>query len=350
MEFRGRLQVDVPLSAPEGSTTEARRLYVGVEGESGAFSYVAEIDVSSVDEHEVSLQDVTIEWQLSQPLQLVAGHFRPPVTSDDLTSDLHTLFTERSAYAVLFTMGRRWGVAADYLIEADGRGFGIRAGGYGATGSEMMKEDFRNVSTAAVRVHADLLAGEPVFHLGVAGAVSGAPLPGGFRFSRRPETLFGPNAIDTGFIPGKRQWITAVEAGYQNGPFLVQAEGGRMEIDSSLPENPVFSGWSAQVAWRPTGEARQYNQRSGVFGKVKPRNPVGSAGIGAFELAGRYSHVDFDDGLVRGGILKTVTAGASWFPVDYLRFSVNWVHALTQHHGQPEKADNIATMRAQVEW
>jgi phosphate-selective porin OprO/OprP len=88
-----------------------------------------------------------------------------------------------------------------------------------------------------------------------------------------------------------------------------------------------------------TGEAKPYIVSTGSYGLPKPRAPLAFdyAGIGAWELAARYSVLDLDDnagsaglptpvGGVRGGEQKIWTAGVNWYPNDAIRFVLDYQH------------------------
>ncbi|MDZ4054572.1 MAG: porin, partial [Phenylobacterium sp.] len=111
--LRGRAQFDALVyNNDEGSQstgTEVRRFRLGAKGDlSEQLSYVAEADFGGA---EVSLQDVMLTYELAEGRVISAGHFKPPITMDELTSSNETLFLERSAYASTFAPGRRLGVA-----------------------------------------------------------------------------------------------------------------------------------------------------------------------------------------------------------------------------------------------
>ena len=62
-----------------------------------------------------------------------------------------------------------------------------------------------------------------------------------------------------------------------------------------------------------TGEQRSYDKNNSVFGDVVPNGRVGKdGGIGAWELAVRYSYLDYNDANVQGGRLSDITAGVNW--------------------------------------
>lgn len=347
-EFRGRLQMDVLASGDsEGRhLARVRRLYFGVEGESGAWSWLADADFARVDDDSLELQDVLLTWEASPATRLQIGHFKQPVTSDNLTSDLDTLFIERSAYASLFGGSRHWGVAVDHM-----RGdWGIRAAVFGARGANLLEDEFEGVAAAAVRIHGDAMAGEPVLHLAVSGVIEDDS--DSFRLSARPENSLVATVLDTGALMADHKTILAAEVGWRNGPWLVQAEGGRMWLKDVADDGgtPGFTGASVQVGWIVTGEQRPYSVREGVFDSVRPDNPLTEGGFGAVELAGRFTRVDLDESRIHGGRLSTWSGAVSWFPVPGVRLMADWVHSRGNHRSFGKRNADHVSLRGQLEW
>ena len=76
-----------------------------------------------------------------------------------------------------------------------------------------------------------------------------------------------------------------------------------------------------------------------AYGLPTPADPftLDKGGIGAWELAGRYSVLDLNDdagffgfatptGGVRGGRQSIWTAGINWYPNNAIRFLLNYEH------------------------
>lgn len=161
----------------------------------------------------------------------------------------------------------------------------------------------------------------------------------------RPELrLDGTRLIDTGGIDADHANVLGLEAGLSAGPFLVESEWFRYQIDRRLTTavavpNPHFEGWYVQGAWVITGENRPYNAGEARFDAPKPNynfSPSNNA-WGAFELAARYSVTDLNyregalgslpiTGAIRGGEQKILTLGANWYLNPVIRFMLNYQH------------------------
>ncbi|MDX9973774.1 MAG: porin [FCB group bacterium] len=113
------------------------------------------------------------------------------------------------------------------------------------------------------------------------------------------------------------------------GPFSLQSEYTLSEVDTTFDNTRQFSGYYAQMGYFLTGEHRPYKNSAGVFDKVKPANNFGwgaEDGWGAWEVAARYSSLDFSDGGVRGGEQEDVTLGLSWYLNANTRVMWNYIH------------------------
>ena len=66
---------------------------------------------------------------------------------------------------------------------------------------------------------------------------------------------------------------------------------------------------------------RPYDKKVAYARRILPQHR-----IGAFELVGRYSHVDGDDTLVHGGIFDRGTVGINWWATR--RWKVGFDHGL----------------------
>lgn len=357
MELRGRIELDAPLAGPADApdTVQLRRLFLGVEGEFSRFAYVFDLDIANVDHNEIMLQDFQFTWNPEGATRVLVGHFRPPAIAEILTSDLDTVFLERSAYADLLSVGRLWGVAVEHMSG----NWNLRVDFHGAHGSELVNGNFGTMALGAIRVHGNALGNghgrkdtkadaAPVLHLGVSLLFGDRPDDGGFELM--PETYFAPPMPETDPLRADHMLFTGVEVAFQRGTWLFQAEGGRTRLYGVESGNPNLYGWSAQIAWRPTGEVRPYDARKGVFDMVTPRRALDEGGAGAFELGARVGQTDLDSRYLRGGRLTSYSVVASWFPIRNVRLATDYVHAESKHVLAGNRDDDFVAVRAQYEW
>ena len=144
------------------------------------------------------------------------------------------------------------------------------------------------------------------------------------RFATGPETFFSPAFVDTGeFAANNASWVD-IELAYRNGPVWISGEYIRTDVNSNTVDDPTFDGFHVSGVWALTGEQRGYDKRQGIFGKMKPLESVRTGGIGAWELAARYSEVDLDDGLIEGGDMSRVSVGVNWWPTREFKGTVQY--------------------------
>ena len=172
-----------------------------------------------------------------------------------------------------------------------------------------------------------------------------------------------PNAdsnrmVDTGPIAAHDQLLLGLEMCWVRGPFSIQAEYGWTWLDRAfgvaptgrtlnpaiVPESDyVFNGGYIQLAYTFTGENRAYDRPRGGLSRyyfnggpytpawlVRDENGKLSWGWGAWELAGRFSYIDLNDGSglnrIQGGIMEGFTVGLNWYLNNNLRCLFDWVY------------------------
>jgi phosphate-selective porin OprO/OprP len=169
---------------------------------------------------------------------------------------------------------------------------------------------------------------------------------GDFAQSNTPA-LPGNNArlVDTGSLPGDSTGVIGTELFYVLGPFSLQAEWAMCYLNNVvtgsgktfLDKTRSFNGGYVQLSYFLTGENRAYDRRLGRLWSnyiIKPftnfwgvRTDQGlSFGVGAWELAGRWSYLNLNDGVIRGGVLDGVELGVNWYLNTNLKLQFEYMH------------------------
>ena len=119
------------------------------------------------------------------------------------------------------------------------------------------------------------------------------------------------------------------EVAFVYGPFSFQGEYFYNKVHSNVAGNPTLNGWYAYVSFFLTGESRAYKSSVATFDRVKPNHnfSISGEGLGAFEVALRYSTVDLTDALITGGKENNWTFGFNWYLTPNTRFMFNYVRA-----------------------
>jgi len=274
---------------------------------------------------------------------LRVGHFREPFSLEDLMSSNFSTFMERALPNAL-APGWNLGVLMDNVYlddrmslnlglfrESTGTPISRTRGGYSFTGRVTGLPWYEE-------------EGRRLLHLGM--SYSYRNPDGQVRFQQRPETFLASRYVDTGDIPADRVTLFGAETGLIHGPFSVQGEYIRADVRASRRDNASFDGWYAYASYVLTGEHRRYRKRNPVFQSPTPRRNFGFGeedGWGAWEVALRFSGIDLDDGRVRGGSMRDVTAGLNWYLNPNMRIMLNYVHGDVKHRLYSGRVQSLQT-------
>lgn len=318
----GRLQVDgawysednVDLDGENG--TEFRRARLFVEGTMyDVWGYKAQYDFAG---NETTMKDAYISYA-GYPAKLTVGQFKQPFGLEELTSSKYITFMERALPVEAFATSRRIGLGANYAAD----NWTLAASLYGREEADDTDGD-QGYGVGARLTWAPWNEKTRILHLGVAGAWED-PNDNDMRFRSRPEShKTNTRLVDTGSIPDPDTFSRyGLEAATVLGPFSLQAEYMGVSTSSDSVEDADLTGWYAYGSWFLTGESRKY--KKGAFSRVTPKSTVGKGGMGAWELAVRYSTIDLEDGDTQGGEQDNITIGVNWYATKYVRFMANYV-------------------------
>ena len=171
--------------------------------------------------------------------------------------------------------------------------------------------------------------GRHLIHVGAAVSARWPSDP--VRFSSRPEAALAATLTDTKAISADNFQLFGGELGTVQGPFHLMGEYVVARVDPDTGGDFWFDGFYVEAGYFLTGESRPYDRKSGIFGQVKPNREVTGGGIGAWQVAARYSMVDLIGGGLPAGSrkLSDLTFGVNWYLTRNLKLSVDWVHSNT---------------------
>jgi phosphate-selective porin OprO/OprP len=151
----------------------------------------------------------------------------------------------------------------------------------------------------------------------------------GLRYRRRPETRLSERYVDTETRESDDIDLFGVEILGIRGPLSARAEVMLSHVRRPVGADETFWSAYAEVGYILTGESRPYRKNRGVLGRLVPKNPVEwrGGGWGLFELAVRYSYLDLNHGVTRGGRLSDLGAALNWYPRAHVRLMTNYIHA-----------------------
>lgn len=335
LKIGGRIQNDWAWLAEDGDVkaaigdqedgTEFRRarLYLSGEIYKNTF-FKTQFDFAGGD---VDFKDVYLGYKGIPGIgHIKVGHFKEPFSLEELTSSNYITFMERSLPNV-FSPGRNTGIsiyntefderltwAAGVFRDTDDFGNGKEEGGFSTsfrlTGLPWYEE-----------------SGARLLHIGAAYSLR-SPDDDTIRFRERPEVHLADRFVDTGTFSADRIHQFGLESALVLGPFSMQSEYIQASVDAETVGDPTFSGFYGSASYFLTGEHRNYKKSSGAFDRVRPKKNFGEdGGLGAWEVAVRYSTVDLNDGLVSGGQLSNMSAGLNWYLNPNTRVIFNYIFA-----------------------
>ena len=289
------------------------------------------------------------------PFVVRAGIFKPAFTLEYAQSAADILFLERASIVNIVgglvagagRTGAQVGASGDRWLAA-----AFLTGGTNGPGSE---SDQRAVlgRVAGLAIKMDSVS----LHLGASGAwLYQVPRGDGQRvlsFSDQPELQIDTvdASLSTGSLKAAGARMGGFEAGLSWNRLWVQAEWYGLHTDRSggAGRDLFFSGEYIQASYTLLGKPRQWKSKIAAWGSPSPTeafNPL-TGQWGAVEIAARFSAVDLNDADIRGGRQTVWAAGASWYPVDPLKFVLQYQHTDITAAAVPRQLDAVA-LRGQI--
>jgi phosphate-selective porin OprO and OprP len=309
-----------------------RRARLSIEGEVGTalpLMFKAEYDFAPA---EAEFKDVFVGIdKIPFVGRIQAGHFKEPMGLEMLTSSRFLTFVERAAPSEAFAPERNIGVmASDAKLD---QRLTYAAGLFTDTAEagklSTVNSNYRFTGrVSGLPWYDEATKGGSLLHLGVSASYID---PGGTNIviRSRPEARTVNrfvNSGSTGLLGADYSYLAGVEAAVVLGPFSVQAEYFRQWVEQPA-DNPAFDGFYIFGSWFITGEHRNYRKANGTFDRVIPHKNFTDGGIGAWELALRYSHTELNDDTFIFGRLNNITAGVNWYLNPNAKLQFNYVHA-----------------------
>ena len=102
----------------------------------------------------------------------------------------------------------------------------------------------------------------------------------------------------------------------------------------AIGENLRFDGAYVQVAYFLTGEHMPWNRDNGTLARVKPHENFFAVrdcdgkikrGLGAWQVAARWSTIDLTDQDIIGGQGDSITLATNWLWNPYARMQFNYI-------------------------
>ncbi len=393
VKLNGRVQLDAQVNTDQSGVaaakpgafsndlangTSIRRARLSAEGNMfKTYGYKFEYDFTRGNGSTAGgVTDAFMTWNGYAPLTLTAGQFKEPISIEEATSDIQTSFIERNMAVNafidnnnVFKMGLggkfaqpRWtaqtaiqtesmgnGAPTTDTSSTNGNGNANRNGGSGDTGWGLTgrltglpwfqdKSHLLHVGAAGsqryINVNPDTLPCNPTSSNNNCFSANG----NGARFGSAIDSNVDRSLLlDTGFISkanGSISTQTVTRLGGEfaavHGPFSVQGEYLQAQVSGNGLNNNNLNGYYAFASWFLTGESRNYNEKVGIFDRIKPAANFTTLGrgLGAWEFLAGYDYLDLNSGAIHGGRASTSKFGLNWYPTSRIRVMTNFIHVL----------------------
>ena len=352
MRVGGRIQADAAFYAEDNlhhtDGTEMRRARLFVQGKLWqAWKYKLQYDF--VNTGSSGIADAYIQYAGLKPWKFTVGHFKQPFSLQNMTSSKYITFTERGL-PHLFTPGRAIGVAAG----RSGSNWSFNAGLFGEGIDGASSNEDEGYAIVGRGTYAPILEKDQHLHLGASLSYRETGSIDAISFSERPEShVTNIREVNTGSFNVDSNLSTVAEVAYTYDRASLQGEYYYVDIDRDGSASPDldFSGYYVEGSWFLTDDMRNYSGNKGAYGKVKPHSIVGKGGMGAWQLAVRFSSVDLTDNDITGGEAENLSLGLNWYATNNIRMAANYVKVLNVKGGSSDADEPEAfQMRAQVEF
>jgi phosphate-selective porin OprO/OprP len=358
-----------------------RRLRIGARGTAfEVIDYSLGVDFALANQP--SYLDNYVEWKQLPWLQNVrVGHYFEPFSLERVTQNRNNTFMERSLVDT-FAPARNMGVMTYGTTENELATWAI---GTFRTNSDNIGNDSFD-SGQALTMRGTWLPwwdepsdGRFYLHLGAAYSYR-ATSQNQVRFRNTPEirkqqpaSVFGPvgppspsnyinNApgpfapifVDTGNIPARNFSLFDPEFALILGPLSLQSEYAFASVEQIGGPSLFFNGYMAQVSYFLTGEHRPYDRTLGIhkrlepfedFFRVRTKSQGIQTGLGAWEVAARFSNIVLNDKNIQGNNLTDFTIGLNWYLNPYTRWKFNYIRAFLQDERKGNSLTDAYGMR-----
>jgi phosphate-selective porin OprO/OprP len=355
----------------------ARRARIGVTGKAGGdFTYTFIYDAgNSSDATARGIENASVNYTGIKGLSIDFGYFNQFYTLDQSTSSYDTLFMERatpsniatnlntgdnrSAIGARYFDDRLWvGAYVTGPASGDVHAQPERIGAYqrvayqalsdqdytlhvGFGVDELIKAPANNGAAAATTTTID--NSDPLNPKLVTSTV---PSPYSIALSDQPELRVDTTTFaNTGTLGSLANPVTGAQiydvelaGNWRN--FYAQGEYFHYQIDRRNLATTSFDGGYGEVAWTLTGETHKYIPGTGAYNRILPAHAfdLSQDYWGAWEVAARVSYIDLTSNFtpgqvtsassdaVNGGKQTSFTAGLNWYPNNYMRLELDYIH------------------------
>lgn len=334
---------------PIDGGAELRRARIGTRGDFyllGHASYALDLEVIAAG---LEVGDVYLWWKDVPWVQrLKIGIFTPPMALESVTSARDIVFMETGLPVEAFGPARStgveiggpqldrrltWAVAMVRTITTTDQGDKSRDGGRGVARLTWLPQDEQDAPRLT--------------HLGLGASLLFESRD--VQYRTRPESHLAPSLVDTGALrAASSASVYGFELLHVRGALLAMGEAMVARVSRDHHGTATFWGTYALASWSVTGEAQPYDRASGILARFEPARPLSwqQRAWGAVRLGVRVSHIDLDDGTVRGGRETDLMTNVTWVLNRWLLFKLEYGAGFVR--GRPD-AGNLQLMQMRLQ-
>lgn len=327
--------------------------------------------------------DVWVEWtQLPVLGNVRVGQWKQPFSLEVVSSFRYTTFMERSSMFQAFTPFRHMGIG--FYNHSDDLNWTWAASlirtGQDQYGNSLSTDGGNGVVGRLTHLlwYDEPADGRYYSHIGGAYYYNSPPRDT-IRFRSIPEIFVGehaPGAVGTsgqavpGALNGTPYFVDTLNLladnvhtfGAENltvhGPWSFQAEAMAAVVDQQVGGTRTLWGTYMQAGYFLTGEHRPYDRIAGAIDRVKPfedffmlrTDGAHCYGLGAWEVAARWSYIDLNDGNIVGGQMSNATLGVNWYCNPYCKVVFNCIHSWLDSRTAIQSETTAYGLRAQYDF
>lgn len=339
-----------------------RRMRFGVKGDL-PYNMTYKIEMEFAGGNATEFRDAYFGWKELPIFQtLLLGNQKRTYGLDHLNSSRYNVFLERPFIVEAFNQdARRFGLVSYGVSE--NQAWNWR---YGLYNSRLIQDEGNYISDHWQSEIAGRLAntlwydessdGRGYAHWAVSGAHVNTDENGGIggradaesRFRQRGEARHRARWIDTGRVAGADDYsLVGLEGVLNVGRVQIVGEYLSLWMDRSGFDDAHFDGGYVYLSYFLTGEHMPWDRKSGTLARIEPfenfflvnRCCGGTGGgMGAWQVALRYSFADLSDEDVFGGEAESLTLGLNWYWTKYSRMQFNYIYGEIDNNADNQAA------------
>jgi len=319
-----------------------RRLRLGLAGDiPDNMRYKIEFDFASPNN--LAFKDAYLGWEeLPFFHTVLLGQQKRPYGLDHLNSSRYNVFMERPFAVEAYNQdARRFGIQS-YGVSLN-EAWNWRYGAFLMRDLQQLggqRSDDHQIEVAGRLANTiwydESSDGRGYAHWAVSGSYAMPHEGDQARFRSRPESRTASRWIETGAIANAHTYsLLGFESVVNVGAFSLVGEYQLSSVDRTVGQNINTHGGYFYAGYWLTGEHTPWSRSSGTIGRTKPFenfflvntcNGGRCRGMGAWQIAARYSYGDFTDGDVFGNVGEAVTVGLNWWWNPNARMQFNYIH------------------------